>query len=151
MAEIGRDPQAVQFYEHVRQEVAEHRVVDAAEALVTGWWLAELAQMRRTALGLLASAGVAEHDARKRLRKAQDGGGGPEFVRARVGIEALQAEHAESLEKPRLLVARVDAELDRMMQVGDERRRRAADDLERLHAAWTGAYGGPSVGADDGS
>lgn len=148
MAEIGRDPQAVQFYERVRQEVAENRAVDAAETVVTGCWLAELTQMRRAALGLLASAGVAEHDARERLRKAQDGGGGPEFVRARVGIEALQAEHAESLEKPRLLLARVDAELDRIVQVGDERRRRAEHDLERLQAAWTGAYGhGGSAGA----
>ena len=64
MAEIGRDPQAVQFYERVRQEVAENRAVDAAETVVTGCWLAELTQMRRAALGLLASAGVAEHDAR---------------------------------------------------------------------------------------
>jgi hypothetical protein len=147
MAEIGRDPQAVQFYEQVRREVAENRAVDAAESVVAACWLAELSQMRRAALGLLASAGVAEHDARERLRRAQDGGGGPEFVRARVGIEALQAEHAESLEKPRLLLARVDVELDRMVQIGDERRRCAEHDIERLRAAWTGAYGGPAVGS----
>lgn len=147
MAEIGRDPQAVQFYERVQREVAENRVVDAAETVVAACWLAELTQMRRAALGLLASAGVAEHDARERLRRAQDGGGGPEFVRARVGIEALQAEHAESLEKPRLLLARVDFELDRMVQIGDERRRRTEHDLERLQAAWIDAYGGPAAGS----
>jgi hypothetical protein len=150
MAEIGQNPQAVRFYEHTRDEVAERRVADEAEAVVAAVWVSELEEMRIGALGIIAAASVAEHIAMDKLRKAQTAGRPGDLARAHARLVALQADRAISLEDTRAVVARVDAELELAAEVGRERGRRVQGDLERLRAAWTGAYGAGPSGHDAG-
>ncbi|HEX4790605.1 MAG TPA: hypothetical protein VH372_19240 [Actinospica sp.] len=145
MAETEQNPHAVRFYERTRDEVAERRVADEAEAVVAAVWIAELEEMRIGMLGLIAAASVAEHLAMDRLRQAQSAGRPGDLARAHARLVALQADRAISLEDTRAVVARVDAELELAARAGAERSRRVQQDLQRLRAAWTGAYGdGPS-------
>jgi hypothetical protein len=148
MSEPGRDGEAVRNYERIRDEVARHRVVDAAEAVITNLWIGELEQTRRTELGLIAVTSVAEQVALRRLRKALAAGGPGELARARAGVAAVRAEVAESLAHSRALIEQVDAELGRVGLVDVERGRRAERDFKRLRDAWAGAYGGPSTRRD---
>ena len=147
MAQTEQDPSAVRFYEHVRDEVVEHRVVDEAEAVVAGVWIGELEEMRQAALGQIAALSVAEQVARERLRRAKAAGAPGDLARARARVAAVQAEHEKGVERFRGLIAHVDIELANAETAGRERSRRAEHDVERLRAAWTGAYGeadGPS-------
>jgi hypothetical protein len=141
MAETEQNLQAVRFYERTRDEIAERRVADEAEAVVAAVWVAELEEMRIGALGLIAAASVAEHLAMDKLRKAQTAGLPGDLARAHARLVALQADRAISLEDTRAVVARVDAELERAAGIRLERCRRVQQDLERLNAAWAGAYG----------
>lgn len=139
MAEAEQDPPALRFYQHVRDEVAEHRAVDEAEAVIAGVWVEELGELRRAALGQIAAMSVAEHVARQRLREAQEAGRPGDVARARAGIAAVEAERFDGLDGFRKLIARVDVALARADSAGLERSRRARRDLERLRSAWTGA------------
>jgi hypothetical protein len=143
MAEVGRDPQAVQFYRRVRDEVAEHRVVDAAEAVITSLWVAELEEMRRSELGMIAATSVAAQLALRRLRQALAAGGTGELARCRARVEAVHAEQVVTLARSRAMITRMDTELGRVESVEAERGRRAEGDLSRLRLAWSDAYGAP--------
>jgi hypothetical protein len=145
MAEVGRDPQAVRLYQRIRDEVAEHRVVDSAEAVITGLWIGELEEMRRSELGMIAATSVAEHVALRRLRQVLAAGGSGELARCRARVEAVRAEQAATVERSRALIAGMDEELARIEQVDAERGRRAEADLRKLRAAWADAYGEPSA------
>ena len=145
MAEAGRDPQAVRRYKRIREEVAEHRAVDEAEAVITSLWITELEEMRRSELGMIAATSVAEHLALRRLQQALAAGGSGELARCRARLDAVRAEQATTLEHSRALIARMEAELGRIELVDGERGRRAEADLRRLRTAWAEAYGESSV------
>jgi len=150
MAETEQDPPSVRFYESVRDEVVEHRVVDEAETVIAGVWVGELEEMRRAALGQIAAMSVTEHVARERLRRAEDAGVPGELARARAVVAAVRAEQAPGVETFRGLIARVDLELRTADSARLERGKRAVRDLERLRAAWAGAYGGGGTSSGPG-
>ena len=146
MAEAGsRDPQAVRLYKRIRDEVAERRVVDEAEAVITTLWITELEEMRRSELGMIAATSVAEHLALRRLQQVLAAGGSGELARCRARLDAVRAEQATTLERSRALIARMEAELGRIELVDAERGRRAEVDLRRLRTAWAEAYGESSA------
>lgn len=142
MAETEQDPSAVRFYERVRDEIVEQRAVDEAEAVVERAWVGQLAEMRQAALGQIAALSVAEQVARQRLRRAQAAGAPGDLARARATVAAVRAEQETDAERFRAVIARADAELESAESAGLARGRRAERDLEKLRAAWTGAYGG---------
>jgi hypothetical protein len=148
MTESEQDPSAMRLYERVRDEVAEHRVVDEAEVLIAIAWVGELAEMRQAALGQIAALNVAGQVARERLRRAEAGGASGALARARAAVAAVEAEHEAGGERFRAMIARVDAELAGVEAAGLERGRRAERDLERLRSAWTGVYGGAAPSSD---
>ena len=140
MSETGGHPAAVREYERVLREVAERRAVDEAEGVLARAWIAELDEMRRTALGLVAAARPTSGESGTEPRDAHFHGRPAELARANAHLEAAAAEQRISLEQARSILASVDAEIEMVCEAVVERTRRSQDDLYRLQAAWAAAF-----------
>jgi hypothetical protein len=140
MSESERDPESIRRYERTVSEVAEHQVVDEAEDVIARAWIAELDEMRRTALRLAAAARLAENAARIELRAAQALGRPVRLATAQARLTVIEAEQAESLERAHALLAAVDAALEAIRRAGMERSQRGQEDLRLLRTAWTAAF-----------
>jgi hypothetical protein len=140
MSESERDPESIRRYERTVSEVVEHQVVDEAEDVIARAWIAELDEMRRTALRLAAAARLAENAARIELRAAQALGRPVRLATAQARLTVIEAEQAESLERAHALLAAVDAALEAIRRAGMERSQRGQEDLRLLRTAWTAAF-----------
>ncbi len=127
---------AERAYERTREEFVARRVVDEAEDVLGRAWVAELADMRLAALGLIAAARVSASVAREELRKAQRGSEPAKVARAHARLAALEEDSAANTEHARYLLARVDAELESAAVAELRRSRRAESDAVRLRRAW---------------
>jgi hypothetical protein len=141
MSEIERDPAAVREYDRTVREVAGHRAVDEAEDAVARSWIAELDEMRREALRLAMTVRMAERLALGSLREAQARGRMRELAMAHARFARTESAKDVGLEHAYSLLTSVDVELEAVCQAGLERSRREREDLRRLRAAWTAAYG----------
>lgn len=141
MSEIERDPEAARRYARTVSEVAERQVVDEAENVLANAWIAELDEMRRTALRLAAAARLAESSARAELQAAQALGRPVHLARAHERLAVIEAEQQVSIDRARALLAGVDCALETIRQAGIERSQRGQEDLRRLRTAWTAVFG----------
>jgi vacuolar-type H+-ATPase subunit I/STV1 len=141
MSAIERHRVAVREYERAVAEVAEHRVVDEAEDVLSRAWVVELEEMRKDALRLAAAARLAERDAQTRLMEARKQGQAQELALAHARYVETETGKRESLGQARSLLASVDVELESLCRAGIERSRRERQDLDRLRAARVAAYG----------
>jgi hypothetical protein len=141
MPESERDPEAVRQYERTVRAVAERQVVDEAENLVAHAWIAELDEMRRTALRLAAAARLAENAARIELRTAQELGRPVLLAKAQARLTVIEAEQEDSIDRAHALLAAVDTALEAIRQAGLERAQRNKQDLHLMRDAWAAAYG----------
>lgn len=145
---------AVAAYRRTLLRVAEHQVVDEAEDVLARVWIAQLDEMRRAALSLIAAAHMADSAARTELREAQERGRPEEMARAHARMQSTRLLRAGNLREARAFIASVDAELELVCQAGVERVRRDRDDHARLDSARRAAYGEDVVvdpgGAGDG-
>jgi len=147
----GATGAAVARYRRTLREVAEHRVVDEAEEVLARAWIAQLDEMRRAALGLVAAARLARRAARAEVRDAERGGRLGEMAVAHARLKSIEAMQDGELNDARALIAAVDAELELVCRAGIDRARRDRADHSRLRTAWRAAYGGErsAAGAAD--
>lgn len=132
----------VERYRRAVREVADHRVVDEAEEVLTRAWLAHLDEMRRAALSLVAAARMTSNAARAEVRRAMDAGGPAELAIAKARLHSIEAAQQGEVHHARAFIASVDAELALVCRAGAERARRDRADDARLRAAWREAFGG---------
>lgn len=141
MPEHEQEPSALRDYQRVLIDVAEDQVVDAAEEVIARAWIAELDERRREGLRLAMTARVRDRMARDQLRRAQVGGQLAELARAHTRLAETVALTEEGLGYADALLADVEAQLKAAALSGVERTRRGLEGLQRLHTAWTAAYG----------
>lgn len=137
-----RGPEAVRVYRRTLGEVAERQAVAEAEDVLTTAWIAELEQARRDALAGGDAVLSEQYAARERVHEAQRAADPRELARAQAQLSQVETAHISELHKVRVLVEAVDAELEHACLVGVERAQALSEDLSRLGAAWTDAYGG---------
>lgn len=128
-------------YRRVLREVAEHRVVDDAEDTLARAWIAQLDEMRRAALGLLAAARMASNAARAEVRLAAERGRPGDLAIAQARLQSLEESQDGNLRDARAFLASVDAELELVCAAGVDRVRRFRADHARLRAARRAAFG----------
>ena len=142
MANEDQRAEAVRVYRRTLDEVAENQVVAAAEDILTDAWIGELEQVRGETLACTDTLHEADESARELVRRAQRSGDLAELADAQARLSEVTAMREADIEVARLLVEAVDAELEHVCHVAVERSRRGRDDMSRLHAAWSEAYGG---------
>lgn len=141
MEKPERETEAMQAYRRTLGEVAENRVVAAAEDVLTDTWIEELEHFRSIVLGMVGSVCRAERIARDEVRAAQMRSSADEIARAHRHLEAVSVDGNLDLHEVRRLLDALDGELELACQVGMARARRTREDYARLRAAWHGAYG----------
>jgi hypothetical protein len=141
MAHMDPETEAVRVYRRTLDEVVATQAVAAAEDVLTDAWVAELEQTRRDAVADGDRALSAQSAARERVHKAEQAADPAELALAQAQLLQCESAQTTELEKVRVLVEAVDAELEHACVVGVERAQRLREDLSRLGAAWTDAYG----------
>jgi len=141
MSETEHDPAAARDYERTLRAVADRQAVDEAESILALAWIAELEDMRRTALRLAAAARLAVNAARVELRDAQTLGRPTGLAQAHARLTTIAAEQQAKIDRARALLASVDCELEAICHAGIERSQRCQEDLRRLRTARTAVFG----------
>lgn len=141
MANKDHRAEAERAYQRTLGEVSENQVVAEAEDILTEAWIGELEQVRSETLACTDTLHEADESARELVRRAQESGDRVELAEAQAKLAEVAAMREADIEVAGLLVEAVDAELEHVCHVAVERTQRGREDLSRLRAAWSDAYG----------
>ncbi|HEX4788073.1 MAG TPA: hypothetical protein VH372_06390 [Actinospica sp.] len=147
MSGFDDEQAAITEYRRMMRAVAEHQVVDAAEAVLAHAWLTHLGEMRRCALDLVDATRSVHQEAVARLRAATSAEDPAEVAHAQAFVNQVEVDLDDDLAASRQLLACVEEHVELVCRAGYERVRRKQADLDRLKAARAAAYGeAPGVG-----